>query len=313
MSMTQFAMVEELAFLIKDNLLCKHLILSVEEALVEFLENDNSPDGIMELQPMSPYNRLLVHRLADIFGFSHESVGEGDDRHLILGRCPDSTIPSILVSDILWQCNEYQSPATSHQLLRRRETLPAAKNSPKSFGTTLEEREAAYLAARERIFSVESVETKESVPPKPRNVPVVARRMIAHALGQKIHSNISSVKVNLPNSKESGEVRTEESSSKENNKHPNGSFKQEISSISSQKMRPSERIRAGPKVSNASSSASQGERKVQKKSLTNISSNGALQIESSGKVVSKDNLKQEHMGAAKRIFAHALGLQSYRE
>lgn len=32
--------VEELASLVKDNLSCKHLILSVEEALVEFLQND---------------------------------------------------------------------------------------------------------------------------------------------------------------------------------------------------------------------------------------------------------------------------------
>lgn len=33
--------VEELAFLIKDNLPCKHLVLSIEEALVNFLQDDN--------------------------------------------------------------------------------------------------------------------------------------------------------------------------------------------------------------------------------------------------------------------------------
>lgn len=32
--------VEELASLVKDNLSCKHLILSVEEALVDFLQSD---------------------------------------------------------------------------------------------------------------------------------------------------------------------------------------------------------------------------------------------------------------------------------
>lgn len=31
--------VEELAFLIKDNLPCKHLVLSMEEALVDFLQD----------------------------------------------------------------------------------------------------------------------------------------------------------------------------------------------------------------------------------------------------------------------------------
>lgn len=39
--MTEFAMVEELAFLIKDNLPCKHLVLSVEEALINFLHDDS--------------------------------------------------------------------------------------------------------------------------------------------------------------------------------------------------------------------------------------------------------------------------------
>ena len=29
---------------------------------------DCSLDGVMELEPMNPYERLLVHRLADIFG-----------------------------------------------------------------------------------------------------------------------------------------------------------------------------------------------------------------------------------------------------
>lgn len=79
---------------------------------------------------MNSYNRLLLHRLAEIFGyhsvkfssmqvdfkflflfllkflshfplfdssitgarFLHESVGEGDDRHLILQRCPETSM-----------------------------------------------------------------------------------------------------------------------------------------------------------------------------------------------------------------------------
>ncbi|XP_021911119.1 uncharacterized protein LOC110824946 [Carica papaya] len=81
-----------------------------------------SSDGILELEPMNPYRRLLMHRLADIFGFAHESVGEGDDRHLILERRPDTSIPSILVSDILWHYDEPQSVSVSHQLLRREES-----------------------------------------------------------------------------------------------------------------------------------------------------------------------------------------------
>ena len=48
------------------------------------------------------------------------------------------------------------------------------------------EREAAYLAARERIFGIEELESQEATRQKPRHDPVVARRMIAHALGQRI-------------------------------------------------------------------------------------------------------------------------------
>lgn len=306
--MTQFAMVEELAFLIKDNLSCKHLVLSVEEALVDFLANDTSPDSIVELEPMSPYNRLLLHRLADIFGLAHESIGEGDGRHLVFERGPESAIPSILVSDMLWQCNEYHSPAASHQLLRRRDTLPATKESPKSFGTTLEEREAAYLAARERIFSVGDGEIKGSGPPKPRNVPVVAQRMIAHALGQRIHTNLSDMKINHPNSIGIGGNRTKTLTKAKSENHSNGSSKEEASSS------PSQRALAGREVRNSSSSTAQDKTKVKKKPLNDESSNGgAAQTGKSDKVVSKYNMKEEHMGAAKRMFAHALGIQGTKD
>ncbi|XVF06933.1 hypothetical protein REPUB_Repub06bG0093800 [Reevesia pubescens] len=130
MSGTQFAMVEELAFLVKDNLPCKHLLLSMEEAFINFLQDDTSSDGILELEPMNSYNRLLLHRLADIFGFAHESIGEGDDRHLVLERCPETSIPSILVSDILWQCDEPQSLPTSCHILTREETPPEEHQMP---------------------------------------------------------------------------------------------------------------------------------------------------------------------------------------
>lgn len=109
-------MVEELASLIKDNLYSKHLVLSTEEALVTLLhhqsyhedDDDDHHRGTVSrntigLQPASSYHRLLLHRLADIYGFAHESVGEGEDRHLVLQRCPETAIPPVLVSDVLWQ------------------------------------------------------------------------------------------------------------------------------------------------------------------------------------------------------------------
>nr|CAB3500795.1 unnamed protein product [Digitaria exilis] len=111
------ALPQELASLIKDNLHSKHLILSTEESLIAVLqqlrcgnddddgdrEEDDDEADTIELQPAGAYHRLLLHRLAEIYGFAHESVGEGEDRHLVLQRCPETAIPPVLVSDMLWK------------------------------------------------------------------------------------------------------------------------------------------------------------------------------------------------------------------
>lgn len=155
-------MAGELAWLIKDNLPCKHLILSAEETFISFLETSFCSEDILELAPMVSYHRMLLHRLADIFGLMHESVGEGDDRHLILERCQDSSIPPILVSDILkWQYGETESPQATCQLLKRKMTLQDFQHKERTDqfpSISFQEREAAYLAARERIFSPSSSE-----------------------------------------------------------------------------------------------------------------------------------------------------------
>ncbi|XAR65857.1 hypothetical protein NMG60_11011835 [Bertholletia excelsa] len=195
MSLTQFAMVEELAFLVKDNLPCKHLVLTMEEAFMNFLQDDPSSNEVLELEPMNAYNRLLLHRLADIFGFSHQSVGEGDERHLILERCPETSIPPVLVSDLLWQYDDIQPVSSPQQLLRRTNDSPVLKTERSTVQFSLEEREAAYLAARERIFTRYDCGANEHNMQKPRNIPVVARRMIAHALGRKINPSNQAVSI----------------------------------------------------------------------------------------------------------------------
>ncbi|EXC29913.1 R3H domain-containing protein 2 [Morus notabilis] len=304
MSMTQFAMVEELAFLVKDNLPCKHLVLSVEEALVNFLETDTSSCGILELEPMNSYNRLLMHRLADIFGFSHESVGEGDDRHLILERCPETSVPSILVSDILGQYDEPQSPTTSHQLLRRTDASPVSlvsKTQSPLVPHSLEEREAAYLAARERIFSLDLGGEKEPVRPKPRSVPVVARRMIAHALGQRItscnhdttHKDSSSSEGQTHELNIEGKDKTESDSSLQGY--------QEIVHLSGKSTSLYSKERKNYHGTGASSpSDTKAPQKLSEKISTSIARNG----------MNREHYKREHLGAAKRMFAHALGMQA---
>ncbi|XP_060966244.1 uncharacterized protein LOC133034832 isoform X3 [Cannabis sativa] len=287
MSMTQFAMVEELASLVKDNLPCKHLVLSVEEALVNFIESD--------------------------IRFSHESVGEGDDRHLILERCPDTSVPSILVSDILWQYDEPQSPTTSHQLLRRTGDSPGyllslLKTKSPSVQHSLEEREAAYLAARERIFSANLGDEKEPIKQKPRSVPVVARRMIAHALGQRINSRNHETTHN-----DSSASREADESNNQHKDKVDSDLRvedvQEILHLSGKMDNSCCKVKKNNHISGTSSNA---DSKAGKNKSDKIPSG----VVASGRVrngVNEEHHKKEHLGAAKRMFAQALGKQAGKD
>ncbi|CAA2999027.1 R3H domain-containing protein 2-like isoform X2 [Olea europaea var. sylvestris] len=284
MSLTEFAMVEELASLIKDNLPCKHLILSMEEALINFLQDDTRLDGVLELEPMNSYNRLLVHRLADIFGFSHHSVGEGDERHLILERCLETSMPSILVSDLLWQYDDLQSP-TNIEVLRRKEVQPG--ESQNSGTESSHERKTTPFTSRERIFLADERETG-LVKQRPQYDPKVARRMITHALGQRIKST------------------NHEPSLRDNKKYGH----------------PVKDVRVQPEEEGAIKSSSHTETEVpsttypeparfnvheQRSQRTSFKTNlSADEREESN--IQNDSSGKELMGAAKRLFANALGI-----
>lgn len=156
------------------------------------------------------------------------------------------------------------------------------------FDISLEEREAAYLAARERIFSVNESETGEPVKHRPQNNPAVARRMIEHALGQRIR--------------------------------PPSSSCQEVSQNSSTKIQEEEE--RGSSTSTGTQTIQGGGNDMAMKYLS--SSNNEKACLSSGnsikdsvpsckergdKNVQKAKFRQEHVGAAKRMFANAMGFQ----
>ncbi|XP_016573821.2 R3H domain-containing protein 2 isoform X1 [Capsicum annuum] len=298
MSLTEFAMVEELAFLVKDNLPCKHLILSMEETLVNFLLDDTSSDGILELEPTNPYNRLLLHRLADIFGFAHQSVGEGEERHLVLERCSDTAIPSILISDLLWQYDELQSPRTVDVIYRRKEDSEGSRveETPTPipiFNLSLEEREEAYMAARKRIFSVDQGETRQCTKDRPQKDPTVARRMIAHALGQRTRP---------ANTEQCGE-QTKDVNMQHKEERLTNSGKQTCMEVKTP------RTKYPGSCGNPRSNKSNGSKSPHMKKSAPKSANetgSSTPVKKDGKV-HKDSIRDEHIGAAKRIFANALG------
>ncbi|XP_042411584.1 R3H domain-containing protein 2-like isoform X1 [Zingiber officinale] len=305
MASTQFAMVEELASLVKDNLYSKHLVLSIEETFVNFLQEDTSSDGILELQPMSPYHRLLLHRLADIFGFAHESVGEGDDRHLVLERCADTTVPPILVSDILFQYDDQQSLTTSEFTIRKNEAPVLKTVCQVSPSTPLEEREAAYKAARERIFSFHDDNEQGASVSKSRNVPDAARRMIAHALGQRIYST-SIQKLSLDENE--GGNTDELTRGNGEGLVANVENKKGSTAFSTGKLQLHEKLKYNRNARN-------GIESTDHKSVSyNEAYNGASSWNkfppdgSRRRMIGVEDLKKQQTGAARRIFANAMGL-----
>ncbi|XP_073293424.1 uncharacterized protein [Primulina huaijiensis] len=299
MSDTQFAMVEELASLVRDNVPCKHLILSMEEMLVNFIQDDGtSLDGVLELEPMNPYNRLLIHRLAEIFGFSHKSIGEGEDRHLILERCPETSIPSILVSDLLWHSIDVQSPMVL-DIFKQKVVIQDQRDYSVT-ESSLEERRTAYLAARERIFSEDACDVKLAKN-RPRHDPVVARRMITRALGRTNKAANHEFSLNAEYERAAKDVKSQLNEAGVVNSSAELETKSPSAKHPRSKTTPKVEKSSGSKLSDATSKAS-------------LRTNKLVQTEEGSAVgraenqAQERNLRNEHVGTAKRLFANALGI-----
>lgn len=163
-----------------------------------------------------------------------------------------------------------------------------------SLSTRLEERETAYREARNRIFALHDSEEKDDgIVPKARKVPVVARRMIAHALGQRIPS---------PDEKFSSTKFEENVAGDGNEKSASPSGKS-----SSRDIKLSHKPSSGSTSRNGAGSLEKGSGDTPKSSKSKSNSIGN---ESNGRAVGAENMQKEQIGAAKRIFAHALGLPS---
>jgi spoIIIJ-associated protein len=58
------------------------------QAWVEKVKASGTP---MDLEPMNAADRRIIHKLADEFGLTTESVGEGRERHVVLKPTADPT------------------------------------------------------------------------------------------------------------------------------------------------------------------------------------------------------------------------------
>ncbi|KAI4376356.1 hypothetical protein MLD38_014125 [Melastoma candidum] len=195
----------------------------------------------------------------------------------VVQKQPFKFNPSILVSDILWQSNEPETTETAHQLLRRTDAPTVLITNVPSYQHSYEERKATYLAARERIFA-DDIEMNETSRQRPEHVPVVAWRMIAHALGKKADTLMATGKAK-------GDCR-------QSDVH--------------------EAVECCPDSDYAEGAKDemtlcQG-RTLPRESIEEKLAN--IQVSQKGRRtngIDSENSKKEHMGAAKRMFAQALG------
>lgn len=187
--------------------------------------------------------------------------------------------------------------------------LPVLKTQSPSVQHSLEEREAAYLAARERIFSVNLGEEKEPVKQKPRSVPVVARRMIAHALGQRLNScNNKTAHKDLSDSGgQTDKLNIQRKDKVESDLSVEGF--QETLHLSEENENLYCKVKKNNDITGASSL---GDSKAPKNKSDKISSS----VVASGRDkngLNEEYYKKEHVGAAKRMFAQALGKQAGKD
>ncbi|KAJ3159464.1 hypothetical protein HDU86_001782 [Geranomyces michiganensis] len=112
---------------------------------------------------MNSYQRLIIHRLAVHFGLIH--VADPARKGVVLFKSPESAIPTTRLCDIpLSECVAAdQAPAPSIKIMQRHHHHHGGRGSRHSStdsgseggvggSKSIEEREAAYQAARARIF-----------------------------------------------------------------------------------------------------------------------------------------------------------------
>ena len=63
----------------------------LEEQAKVWVDKVKSSRQSMDLKPMNAADRRVIHKLADEYGLTTESVGEGRDRHVVLKPSADPT------------------------------------------------------------------------------------------------------------------------------------------------------------------------------------------------------------------------------
>ena len=82
-------------------------VAEYEEQFIAFMKSDETE---MPLVPMNSYYRRLVHHLAKEFNLDTISKGEGNDRHVVISKTENSSIPEKLRNHrpIVWNFGDHE-------------------------------------------------------------------------------------------------------------------------------------------------------------------------------------------------------------
>lgn len=172
------------------------------------------------------------------------------------------------------------------------------------FQHTYEEREAAYLTARERIFSFDPEGMREPVRQRSRSVPVVARRMIAHALGQKINPSSRNITGNT-HEQHNEQIDAVAREIEEISMTTTLEYYHKTNYPRGPDLDLSNEAEGHVRTSGALLDVQKLPEEPAKKNVIDYSHSRA----ESSVNGNRNNYKEQHLGAAKRIFAQALGRQ----
>ncbi|XP_076610117.1 cAMP-regulated phosphoprotein 21 isoform X2 [Chaetodon auriga] len=143
------------------------MLLKLEQDMIDFITS-NSP--FKKFPHMSPYHRMLVHRVAAYFGMEHNVDQTG--KSVIINRTSSTRIPEQRFLDEVHQDKTEEIHQWKIILKRDNSSDDQTRHHPlrEKQSKSVEEREEEYQRARDRIFNQEPLCTQESAHAETRAV-----------------------------------------------------------------------------------------------------------------------------------------------
>ncbi|KAL7273984.1 hypothetical protein RUND412_003145 [Rhizina undulata] len=160
-------------------------VIKLEQDIVNFIRENNCE--IFDLPPINAYHRLLTHKMAEYYRLTHVADATGSSVRLYRGqfaRIPpvrlcerqvasssrhspsNSTVPAVKIMKRTRSERGTDTPPDQSNSTPKKPSSESSSGDGSSKVTTREEREAAYLEARARIFKdfVESSDVPQVKP-----------------------------------------------------------------------------------------------------------------------------------------------------